>query len=80
MPFAGKKSVRKRLSEIENEAGSLAVIFGTLFTKIFESIVTGDLILASKFAAGAFFVGVVYVYRKETTEKVKETAEEITDN
>lgn len=80
IPFAGKKSVRKKLRDIEDETPTLPLIFASLFMKVFESVVAGDLILALKFGAASFTAIALHVYRveaKKAIEDGKEKAEEI---
>ena len=79
VPFAGKRTVRSKLNDLEEKAGSLVIIFGTMFTKVFESIVTGKYILSLKFATAALVTAIVYIYRKEAIKKGKEMKEEVTE-
>lgn len=39
VPFSGKMTVRKKLSELEEQAGSLVIVFGVTFGKVIEYIV-----------------------------------------
>lgn len=80
VPFAGKKSVRKKLRDIEDETPTLPLIFASLFMKVFESLVTGDLIMALKFGLASFAAIAAHVYRVEAKKALaegKEKAEEV---
>jgi len=79
IPFSGDKTVRKKLSELENEAGSLVVVFGVTAGKIVESMVLLDLSRALRFTAATALIGAFYVYRHEmgtVKEKAQEKAQE----
>jgi len=83
IPLAGKKSVRKKLREIEDEAATLPVIFGVLFTKVFEMIVTGKLGLALRFLLASLAAAVAYIYKheaKQAAQEAKEKAEEVVED
>lgn len=80
IPFAGKKSVRKKLNELEDNTPTLPVIFATLVMKIFESIVSFNVYKAIAFTLASLFVAVAHVYRveaKKAIEEGKEKAEEV---
>jgi hypothetical protein len=83
IPLAGKKSVSKKLREIEDEAATLPVIFGVLFTKVFEMVVTGKLGLAFRFLLASLAAAAAYIYKheaKEAAKAAKEKAEEVTED
>lgn len=79
VPLAGKKTVRKKLSEIEDEAASLPIIFGVLSTKVIEQLVMLNFIAALKFALSSLAVAVAYVYRHEAKKKAEEVKDEVTE-
>lgn len=72
IPFHGNKKVREKIEEIEDEAGSMPVIFGVLFGKVIEHMVALNFANAGKFLFASTVVAVVYVYRHEM-KKVKES-------
>jgi len=79
IPLAGKKSVARKLAEVEDQAATLPVIFGVLFTKVFEMIVTGELQLAVRFLLASLAAAGAYIYKheaKKAAKEAKETAEE----
>ncbi len=78
VPFAGQKTVRQRLAELEDEAGSLVIIFGTMFTKTFESIITGRYQLSIRFALAALATAIIYIYRREAVKTAKEVGDKMT--
>lgn len=77
VPFAGNKTVRKRLNELDEEAVSLIVIFSTFFTKVPEKLVEGDFKMAFAFGVFALITGALIVYFKPAKEKVEEEIEEM---
>lgn len=87
IPFSGKMTVRKKLSELEEQAGSLVVVFGVTFGKVIEYIVLWRPPLAVRFAAASAVIAAVYLYRHEAkkaaeaaAEKASEKAEEAAQN
>lgn len=78
IPLAGKRSVRDKLSEIEDEAASLPIIFGVLFGKVVENAVLSKYNTAIRFGLVALFVGMLYVYRREAKKKAKEVKDGVT--
>lgn len=79
IPLYGKRSVRKKVSELESEGKSLPVIFGVLVTKIFEALVMLNFTMALKFTIGSLVVSVIFIYRQEAKEKAEEVKEEVTE-
>jgi hypothetical protein len=79
VPYAGNKTVRKRLNELDENAVSLIVIFSTFFTKVPEKTVEGDFRMAFMFGVFAILTGVLIVYMKPAKEKVEEELEERTE-
>ena len=75
IPTRGEKTTRRKIKELEKEAGSLPVMFGVFVTKIFESVVAGRLMLALNFTGASIAVALLYIYSKELAEKAKDTAE-----
>lgn len=79
IPLAGKKSVRRKLNEIEDEAGTLATIFGVLFAKVIEQMVVLKFGDAVKFLIASMMVALIYIYKHEAKKKAKEVKEEVTE-
>ena len=75
VPFAGEMTTRHKIRKLENEAGSLPIMFGVFVTKIFESLVAGKMSLALNFAGAALLVAAAYIYGREVREAVEEKAE-----
>jgi len=69
IPKAGRKSVRRKLSELEDEAMSLPIIFGVLMGKVIESMVLYNSDGLIRFGFAALLVGATYVYRRERKKK-----------
>jgi len=65
IPKAGRKSVRKKLNELEDEAMSLPIIFGVLMGKVIENMVLYNPDGLIRFGFAALLVGATYVYRSE---------------
>jgi hypothetical protein len=87
VPGSGKMTVRKKLAELEEQAGSLVVVFGVTFGKVIEYVVLWRLGLAARFAAASAVIASVYLYRHEAkkaaeaaAEKAAEKAEETAQN
>lgn len=79
IPLYGKMTVRKKIGEIEDKAGSLPIIFGVLFTKVIEQLVLSNFMTALKFFMAAMLVAVTYIYRHEAKEKAKEVKENVSE-
>lgn len=79
VPMYGKKSVRNKIAELEDEAATLPIIFGVLSTKVIEQLVVLNFIEAAKFAVSCVLIASVYVYRHEARKKAEEVKEEVTE-
>lgn len=96
VPGVGEKSTKKRLRELEEQAGTLPVIFALLFTEAIKITVSGIpipyvpetawfsfIIESLKFMLLAIAVAAAYVFeeeRREYVKKAKDKAEEVTDD
>jgi hypothetical protein len=76
IPYYGSKKVREKIEEIEDEAGSIPVIFGVLFSKVIEHMVALNFVNAGKFALASLLTALVYIYRHE----MKKAAETVKEN
>lgn len=76
IPLYGKHTVRKKVSELEQEGKSLPVIFGVLITKIFEQLVMLNFVKALQFTLGALFVALVFIYKHEAKKKAEEVMDD----
>lgn len=72
-------TVRRKVSKIENEAGSLPIMFGVLFTKVIEQLVLLKFVVALKFLVASLLIAVTYIYRHEAKKKAEEVKEEVTE-
>ena len=77
IPLAGKRSVRKKLSEIEDEAASLPIIFGVLSGKVVENLALLRFGEVVRFTVASLAVAAVYVYRHEARKKAEEVKDEM---
>jgi len=69
IPKAGRKSVSRKLSELEDEAMSLPIIFGVLMGKVIENMVLYNPDGIIRFGFASLLVGATYVYRSERKKK-----------
>lgn len=95
IPGAGEKSAKERLRELEEQAGTLPVIFALLFTEAIKILVAGVpvpfleavagyqfILEALKFFLLAIAIAVAYVYEAERRKYIgmaKEKAQEKTE-
>jgi len=79
VPFSGKMTVRKKLSELEEQAGSLVIVFGVTFGKVIEYIVLWRLSLAARFGVASAVIAAVYLYRHEAKKAAAAAAEKAED-
>lgn len=80
VPGQGPKTTKEKLQELEEEAGSLPIIFGVFITKVFENIVIGRISLALNFLIAALATGLIYVYSREIRKAAESAAEKVQDN
>lgn len=79
IPMYGKKTVRRKVAELEDEAQSLPIVFGMLLGKVIEQLVVFNFMDAAKFGLACVVIAVVYVYRHEAKKKAEEVKEEISE-
>lgn len=79
IPMYGKKTVRRKVAELEDEAQSLPIVFGMLLGKVIEQLVVFQFVDAAKFGLSALLIAVVYVYRREAKKKAEEVKDEIAE-
>ena len=77
IPGLGEKTTRQKVKKLEQEAGSLPIMFGVFVTKIFENLVVGKFNLALNFVAAAVVVGLLYIYSREIKQKVDSAKDKV---
>jgi hypothetical protein len=79
LPTLGDRTVRKKIRELENEAGSLPIIFGVLFGKVVEQLVIWNPYYALRFGIAAAVTAVLFVYAHELRQRAAEAAEKASE-
>lgn len=77
IPGLGEKSTRQKLKKLEQEAGSLPIMFGVFVTKIFEQLVAGQPRIALNFLIAAIVTGSVHMYSREIRQVADRAAEKV---
>ena len=93
VPGVGGKSTADRIRELEEEAGTLPVIFALFFTEGLKQIVIATpivgfppgsrlnmLVNAAKMLLAAIIVGGLYVYEEERKEYVQKAKEGVSND
>jgi hypothetical protein len=79
VPFLGEVSTKAKLRELEQEAGSLPIIFGVMVGKSVESLVLWNWGKLFRFAGAAVAVAVIYLHERWLRQKASEAAEQAKD-